>query len=465
MKPSLTNGLTQWMLSSVVAPLWAWHERSPYLSIAAQRAREERFSLDERLQRQWIRLKDILDYARTHNAFYRRRFGEAGFEPGDMKSWDDLKGLPVLTKAEIREAGLGMVSQNFRPENLRRKRTSGSTGMTLDLFADENCMQERRGLTLYRDRWAGWNVGELKAMVWGNPPEIRTPRQRLRRALLERDFYLDTLSLSDPEIEAFARTVLTRRPTLLFGHAHSLYLFARFWREWKLPDYRFKGVISSAMVLHDYERRGIEAVFGPVFDRYGCEEVSLIASECEAHEGLHINTDSVLVELHEEKGEDLPGKVIVTDLLNRGMPFIRYEVGDRAVALDRSCSCGRTYPLLGRVAGRVADYLIAPDGRRISGISLTENFATLIPGVDQVQLIQDRRDHIVVKLVPAPEFGDQSRTEIARMIRDLFGTEMKHTLVKVSRISPEPSGKYRFSTCLIDQPSPQPATPPGSRST
>lgn len=446
MRRSLADTVVPPLLRATVIPLWARHERSPYLAVAAALARRERLPWEERRRRQWKQLTDLVDFAWEHNAFYRERLEAAGFRPGDLRSMDDLARLPILTKTQIRRAGEALISTPYRREHLREKRTSGSTGMSLALFADEPCMQERRGHVLYRDRWTGWDMGEPRAMVWGNPPPRHTLRQKLRQALLERDFYLDTLGMSEAEMLAFAQEVLRRRPTLMFGHAHSLYLFAGFWRDQGLPTYRVKGVISTAMVLHDFERRGIEEVFGPVFDRYGCEEVSLMATECETHRGLHVNTDGVLIEIVDDGAPaGVPGKVIVTDLRNRGMPFIRYEVGDRAAWAEETCSCGRTYPMLSRVAGRVADYLTAPDGRLVSGISLTENFATLIPGVDQVQVIQDRPDHLLVRVVPGADYGDTSRAEIARMVGDLFGPTMVHTVETTDGIAPEPSGKYRFS--------------------
>ena len=93
----------------------------------------------------------------------------------------------------------------------------------------------------------------------------------------------------------------------------------------------------------------------------------------------------------------------------------------------------------------MADYLVTPDGDLVSGISLTENFATLIPGVEQVQVVQEVRDHIRVHLVPAPEFGDESRAQIAAMVRERFGPSMTHEIMLMDRIPPESSGKYRFS--------------------
>ena len=441
------------LLRATVIPAWARHERSPYLDVARRLRRDESLSLAAREEQAFLRLRSMVAYAAERVPFYRDRFREIGFAPEHLRSPGDVSRLPILTKQDIREQGSRLQSEDFSDAQLVTKRTSGSTGVSLYVKADANCMDIRRGITLYRDRWTGWDMGEPRAMVWGNPPARPGLRGRLRRSLLEREFYLDTLRMNEEAMDAFAREVVRRRPTLFYGHAHSLYLFARFWRGRGLPAPAPRGIISTAMVLHAHERQAIEAVFqSRVFDRYGCEEVSLIASECESHEGLHLNSDGVWVEIENDPGHPaLPGRLIVTDLLNRGMPLLRYEVGDRAELRDTPCGCGRPYPMLRHVSGRIADYLITPNGDYVSGISLTENFATLIPGVKQVQVVQDRRDHILVRLVPDPRFGDDSRDRIAALVRERFGAAMTYEVVLVDQIAPGPSGKYRFSICQIPE--------------
>jgi phenylacetate-CoA ligase len=250
----------------------------------------------------------------------------------------------------------------------------------------------------------------------------------------------------------FATLVLEKRPSLLWGHAHSLYLLARFWESRSYPQPPLKGVLSTAMVLHAHEREKIQEIFGvPVFDRYGCEEVSLIGSECEAHEGLHVNSDSLFVEI-DQRDAEAAGHVLVTDLRNRGMPFIRYEVGDRGLWSDQPCSCGRTYPLLQGIMGRVADYLVTPDGDLVSGISLTENFATLIAGVRQVQIVQDELTHLLIRVVPEPEFEATGPQATADLVRERFGPEMRFDIELVQRIPQEATGKYRFTICRVRPP-------------
>jgi phenylacetate-CoA ligase len=437
------------VIRQFIAPLWARHEKSPYLTIARSLKESETRSPAERRNLQWQKLVDLIEHAWNQSPYYRRRFSAIGFAPGDLKQWEDFRRLPILSKKDIAENITELISRNSNREKLQPRKTSGSTGVSLNFFVDEAEFQFKRGVQLYRDQWTGWKLGEWKAMVWGNPAYLFSLRGRIRNSLLERQFSLDTLKMDEAMMESFASDIFRRKPTMLFGHAHSLYLFACFWRSRHLPVFHFRGILSTAMVLHEHERNVCESVFEtPVFDRYGCEEVSLIASECEKHEGFHVNSDSLIVEVMKEDrpaqaGET--GRVIITDLCNRVMPFIRYEVGDTAVPSDQACSCGRTYPLLQRITGRVADYLRTPEGEWISGISLTENFATLIPGLHQVQIIQEEPDFLRLRTVRGPNFDDASLRHITELIRQRFGPRMRFTIDCVDAIKPEPSGKYRFS--------------------
>lgn len=441
-------------ISWFVAPLWARYEGTAYLSVSKELEQREAKPLDERLSRQLATLRGMVKHAWNHCPYYRQRFGENGFEPGDLKDWSDLRRLPILTKKDIRQNGPELLAAGYDLKPLVPRKTSGSTGESLHFFMTEQDYDFKRGVSLYRDQWTGWRLGEWKAMVWGNPSYMESWRGRLRNALLERCFSLDTLKMDEAMMGAFASEIFRKKPTMLFGHAHSLYLFAKYWEKEGLPPYRFAGILSTAMVLHNHERKACERVFEtPVFDRYGCEEVSLIASECEVHEGLHVNTDALVVEVLKDDGKPAApgeeGAVVVTDLCNRTMPFIRYRVGDMAVPSGKTCSCGRTYPLLEKITGRVADYLRTPEGQWISGISLTENFATLIPGLEKIQIVQEKLDEIRLRIVPGPVFGESSHSEIQRLVTERFGPRMNYRIELTQSIPPEPSGKYRFSICRL----------------
>ena len=184
-------------------------------------------------------------------------------------------------------------------------------------------------------------------------------------------------------------------------------------------DVRPNGIISTAMLLHDWQRTVIEQVFGcPVTNRYGCEEVSLIASECEKHQRLHVNADSRVTPRLPRRRQAARHRSV-----NRAMPLIRYQIGDVVVGPGRVC------PVRPRVADDRAGRgprgglrRSRPAGNLISGISLTENFALLIPGAAQVQIVQESLTHLRIRLVTDDDFGDASRRQDrASWSRDTFG--------------------------------------------
>jgi len=437
------------LIRHLLAPAWARWEKSDYL-LRQPGLRRAQYDPPEVVQaRQWDALRHILRHAYETVPFYRRRFVEAGLHPRDVRSFEDFARLPVLTKQDIRENADALLSDRYEKQDLHRKKTSGSTGTALEVFVDDAAQQFKRACVLRADGWSGWRLGERVAMVWGNPDYLRRGwRGRLRNALLERRTYLDTLKISDEALARFARALVRRPPSLLFGHAHSVYLFAEYVRQAGIPPIRPRGIITSAMVLHAWQRRIIEEVFAcPVTNRYGCEEVSLIACECERHQGLHVNADGLYVEVLRD-GRPVPagqqGQVHVTDLANRAMPLLRYQVGDLAVLSNRRCVCGRGLPLLERIAGRVADFVVTPTGQLISGISLTENFALQVPGVAQFQIVQEAADQFVFRLVRGPGFGAASLERLRELVDATFGREVRYRCEFLDRIAPEASGKYRF---------------------
>jgi phenylacetate-CoA ligase len=412
---------------------------------------------EEIAARQWKAVQQQLQYAYERVPYYRRRWRDIGIHPSDIQRPEDLRVLPVLTKVELRRHQEELCATGVDRGHWRLKRTSGSTGVPVEVWIDEVAAQWKTACTLRSDQWSGWRLGQRIAKVWGNPEyQHHGWRGWLRNRLLERAVYLDTLGMDQQRILQFARLLRHRPPGLLFGHAHSLYLLAEAMEKAGISDVRPNGIIATAMVLHSWQRRVIERVFGtPVTNRYGCEEVSLIACECEAHCGLHINADNVYVEVVESRPTDAPGeyagRVLITDLCNRAMPLIRYQIGDMAVPSQRRCPCGRGLPLLERIEGREADYVLTPHGQLISGISLTENFALHIPGAMQVQIIQHSLYNLHIRLVPDNNFGAESRQKIAILVRNLFGSQVQHEVELVENIPQEPSGKYRFCISRVWQ--------------
>ena len=231
-------------------------------------------------------------------------------------------------------------------------------------------------------------------------------------------------------------------------------LFARYLEARGLTPHRPQAIVTSAETLQDDERALLERVFGcAVFNRYGCREVSVIASECAAHTGLHTMAEGLYLEIETPTGPARPGvvgSIFVTDLLNHAMPLIRYRIGDMASWATGTCPCGRGLPRLERVAGRVTDFLVGGDGRLVSGVFLATYVVAQRPSLGQVQILQHEKGAVVFRLKPGRDFSPESDLVYLRSAtREYLGAEARVTTEVVASLPAEPSGKFLFSRSTV----------------
>ena len=445
--------IPDWIAGRVFEPAWDLYERSARLQTFRRLARSQFDTPTALAARRQERLNTVIRHAAAVSPFYRRRLKAAGIDPAGVRTILDLRHLPLLTKADVREHLEEILATTHRREDLVPAKTGGSTGMALHIYCDRRGIELRQGAALLADTWSGWRLGQPIAAVWGNPPQPRTLRNRLRRALKDRILYLDTMRLNETTVREFVAGWRRLRPGLLYGHAHSLYLLAMMLDEMG-EVLRPRGVVATSMMLLQPEREVIERVFAlPVTNRYGCEEVSLIACECEQHAGLHINSEHVAVEVLRDDGtpctpgED--GRIVVTEFVNLGMPMLRYDVGDHGVLHDRPCPCGRPHPLLRTVTGRTADFLVAADGTRVAGISLIENTLTRYPGIVQLQVVQEEVGRVDLNVVRATGWDEAVADALVREFREALGGDPSVILHFRDAIPQDPNGKYRFSICRV----------------
>lgn len=444
---------------NIIAPLWAKWEKSPYLS-HYKRLLKTQYDPPEMIrERQTQKMREMLSHAYSTCKFWKERFDSLGLKPNDIKELEDLPKLPFLTKADLRTRLDDMISSDFPDrEKLTIHETSGSTGISVTVFSNEQSDQFKRGAVLRSDEWSGWKLGERVASLWTVPHEPFRLKRWLRKTLLSRHYvHLYTLKMDDESINSFVETLIKWPPSLIFGHAHTFYLLVDFLKK-RRPEVKIrpKAIIATAMVLYDHERSVVEDYFKcKMTNRYGCEEVSLIACECEKHEGLHVNLDALHVELISPEGKPCrplePGRLIITDLCNLAMPMIRYEIGDTASWSDKPCSCGRTLPMFSRIEGRIADYVITKKGEYISGISLTTYFACELPEFAQLQIIQEELDHFIFNIVKGSDFDEKCMEKLRRLVDERFGQGTRYEYHFMDKIPQEPSGKYRFCISKVEK--------------
>ncbi len=444
--------LIRLLAQNIFIPLSRRREGFNTSEIVRELERSQFLSLDEIRNRQFAKIKDLLNEAYEFVPYYRALFKRLGATPNDIKSIEELSQIPILTKADIRNNREELLSTKYDPATLVPKRTGGSTGVPLHLYWDREATAFKQAATQRHDAWSGYRPGEKLAQLWGAFTGHSSLRARLYNYLVTRWLVLDTLEMTEENSFEYVEKLRRYRPPFLFGHAHSLYIFALFLEKNNIDNLGIRSIISSAEMLTDGERQKIEEVFGAeVYNRYGCEELSVVASECEQHEGLHICSEGLYVEVP-DGDEEKPGKLIITDLTNKAMPFIRYSIEDNATVYNKPCACGRGLPRLKKLHGRSADFLYTPEGNIISGISIMDNFAIHIPGVWQVQLVQDALDHLLVRIVRTEQFGEASLRKLSETVPEFFGDRMRYDIEYVDEIEKTARGKYQFAISRIDKP-------------
>ncbi|MCX6094105.1 MAG: hypothetical protein NTY63_04680 [Candidatus Bipolaricaulota bacterium] len=410
----------------------------------------DRMAPAERLRWQRERLAVILAHARDTTPFYRDRIPphvDADTAPGV------LVGLPIVDKHLIKDRFDEFVSAAFSRSALVGGHTNGSTGAPFPFFMDRRRRDRVRAETFFFGRWAGYHIGEphvfLRLLFWHPKPAIVQ--------LLENQLVLEPRALGSAEIDRLLDRIRRSKAVTLIGYPSILDLLARRRLETRRPaSFPMRSAISIGEVLLPGARETIERGFGcPVFERYSATEVGYIAHDCEKHR-LHQNVGSLWIELLPPDsctvgtGTD-EWRIVITDLFNRGMPFLRYELADRVIPDDRICSCGRTSPLLRSVLGRVSDRITLPDGRDIEATGLGGIFYDLTE-IRQFQLVQTASDRYAIVVVPEPTFGDETRRAILRRAQSLLGDRAAVELSLVERIEPLPAGKHAYILSTVDRP-------------
>jgi phenylacetate-CoA ligase len=406
---------------------------------------------DELLEIQFRGLKKLLQHAYDQVPFYRNYYRESGITPEDIVNPDDISKLPVIDKDVIRANKDQMVARNMRGQTIP-KSTGGSTGQPLEFEYTRASYEWRVATRLRGYGWAGCHEGEKVGYIWGaavgNPPLKQRAKEWFHHLLL-RQKYFNTFVLDDKVIADACRQLKRYSPDVLVAYTTPMYNFAVSVRDQGIEPPRVRSVITAAEKVQDFQRETIEEVFGcKVFNTYGSREFMLIASECEEHSGLHVNVENLYVEIdHDSKKLDPsgPGELLVTDLHNFGMPFIRYNIGDLGVPwMDGGCACGRGLPLIADVEGRLLDTIVTPAGRMVPG-EFFPHLAKEFKEIKQFQVVQDELERLVIKVVPSFEFTGAPLEQFKSEIIGVIGNEIELDIQMVDEIPLTATGKYRVA--------------------
>jgi phenylacetate-CoA ligase len=400
------------------------------------------------------RLKRILAHAAATVPHYQERLNKKSWESVRAGDWSAFSGLPVTEKATLRSNPSKFLSGGRPDRNWIEWNTSGTTGSPMQLYYQPDAVsrqyayveryREQAGVSrfLRRAQFTG------KMIVTGERPKRLWRYDWANRALL-----LSSVHLNSETIPKYLDALERFEPAYLSGYPSAIYLLAQHALRYRKRTLRIPAILTSAETLGEEQRETIETAFsGKVFDQYGQTEMQSFWFECR-YRRMHAHPLFGVTEIVTQDGRPCrPGEVgdvLLTGLINRAMPLIRYRVGDRAAWADSErCPCGRNMPMIESIEGRLEDYLFS---KQRGWVGRMDPAIKGVEGVVECQLLQEVPDSIRVLCVPAPEFKTESRLKLESNLRSRLGSEMRIDFQIVDQIPRGANGKFRAVISQLTQ--------------
>lgn len=380
-------------------------------------------------------LRRTLIRAAQGSPYYREQFRKAGFNPRtDFRSPADISVLPVLTKADVRKNLNDIIDHRFETGSVLTH-TSGSTGEPLPMQLNEYFMAFDNACLFRHWSWTGYSFGArmaaLRTYVPSNLGEALWRYDKLKNTM-----YFSAYHLTPANCSEYVQRLLEFRPEFIKAYPSSIAVFAEFAYAEREKFNFLRGIFTASETLLPSERDRVERTFGKkLYNWYGMTEPAVIITECQAHEGMHINWEYGYPEfLPSDELAPNEFRLVTTSFHNPVMPFIRYETGDivRLYETPRTCSCGRNMPLVHSIVGRKDECIIMDDGRRLPSINFYSLFREF-PEILKFQIIQYGRTEILTKVAlrperrPSPSFTQKLETEMRQRVGSSVRLDIEYT--------------------------------------
>ncbi|MBN1931057.1 MAG: phenylacetate--CoA ligase family protein [Desulfobacterales bacterium] len=399
-------------------------------------------------------LKKTLNAAYNYVPYYKKKFNEYGVNPDKLKSIDDIKYFPTLTKKDIKNNYNDLISNNIPKSRHLVTTTGGSTSEPIRFL-------QEKGVTRSKERafiFDGWSrVGysprakavQLKGRSVGNPDKKIFWEYEPIQNFLE----MDSNYLTEENIPLYLDAIKKFYPKFIIGYPSSIYLIAKYIRALKDEFIPIQAVFLASENVYPWQRQLFQEVFGcRIFSHYGHSEMVLLGMECEDTHDLHFFPEYGFLEVLDSRMNPVTdvgkyGELVGTSFHNYVMPLIRYKTQDLGIIGGRDCPCGRKYPIIKDVEGRLQEFIVTADNRLISVCVMGAAHFDVLDYVYETQYYQDTPGKLIFNVVPKSGFNAEHKILISKSIKEKVGSDIDVEVKEVENIVRTKSGKH----LMIDQ--------------
>jgi len=405
------------------------------------RAQLEEYQLTE--------LRKLLDHAYANVPYYTKVFDERSLKPKDIQDFKDLRLLPYLTKNIIRQNLNYLKAKNYAEDRFEYVTTGGSTGTPLGFYYERGTSRaiEWAFIKAQWDR-VGYRFRDKCVVLKGQGQVTSSPSSK--KALFGRWMVLPSNQLVKANVNFYLNSLRHFNPTFIQAYPSTITALAKLVDEQQplhLP--KLKSILCGSENLYNVQREILQKRFGcRVFTWYGHSERAILASECEKSNHYHVCPEYGILELMDNNEKPLDergakGQIVGTALTNYAMPLIRYVTDDISSISDRKCSCGRDYQILESIDGRLQEYFIGMDGRKISLTMINNIHSDVFNNVLQFQFFQDEIGKVFLNLIRNDHYTSEDTEAIKVEVQKKLGDEISLEICFVDMIPRTQLGKSK----------------------
>ena len=448
------SGIRKFISRRFAYPLQDFYNKTSIISTHQFLLDSQSWSESQLLQYQFDKFRKLVDHAYLNVPYYTKLFRSVGITPEDIKGFDDIAKIPVLSKETARKENANLIAQNPVKGRILKGFTGGTTGPPLKLLRDSTDLSFTWAAFFRWYTWMGLEIGDPIVKIWGAPTVLTRSFRRGLADELKNWYYNRNMVNSFNLNEQTIRHVIDRfnafKPSLIRGYLSAFIQIAEYMKENNLKlDFKPIAISSTTETLLEPFRILIEEMFNaPMFDQYGCGECNSIAFEAGDGMGMYVASEHVYLEILDDMDKPVTGKegrIVMTNLDNYIMPFIRYENGDSGEF--STVTAGRKFnlPLIKRISGRTADTITLANGSKVHGVFFTDILRELFVEnpdyIHRFQVYQVVSGEIEFRIETKKKPDDEYVTKLENALKRYF------TVVKIvitDKLALDSSGKFRY---------------------
>ena len=419
--------------------------KKPYRDWIGFLRASESWNIEKIADYQTKELLRVFSYAYENCKGYRRFYNSHGIFLDSLRTMEDFRKLPLITKDIIRG---NLEDFSVKTRNRKYVTTGGTTGRPFGFYHDRTAFAKELASKAYQYYRLGWKEGDRQMILRGL---VIPSSNHVRYYPRFNELRCSSYHLVPEWMEFYRQRALEFRPEWIKCYPSSGSIFAKFIEETGKPFPPVKGILCTSENLYPHQKKLLSRALNTrVFCHYGHYEMAVLAGFCEYEDTYHVLPQYGFAELIDEKGAPVtePGKVgeiVGTSFINQVTPFIRYRTGDFAVLKGWDCpSCKRLYQIWERIEGRwLQEFIVTGQNRYISMTALNMH-DDIYDHIKQFQFYQEQKGYVVFRFVPKDSCNEKAVSYMKRRLLIKLGDDVHLEMNPVKEIPLTKRGKHRF---------------------